>query len=89
MDNDPKHKAKATQEFLKANKWDILHWQSQSPDLNSTEHAFHLQKIRLKAERPANKQQLKAAVAKVWQSISKEAFKNKINRLTDILIASF
>ncbi|CAJ0940177.1 unnamed protein product [Ranitomeya imitator] len=26
MDNDPKHKAKATQEFIKAKKWNILEW---------------------------------------------------------------
>uniref|UniRef100_A0A3P9JP88 Transposase Tc1-like domain-containing protein n=1 Tax=Oryzias latipes TaxID=8090 RepID=A0A3P9JP88_ORYLA len=34
MDNDPKHPAKATQEFIKAKKWNILEWPSQSPDLN-------------------------------------------------------
>lgn len=36
MDNDPKHTAKETQEILKANKWNILHWPRQSPDLNPT-----------------------------------------------------
>ncbi|CAJ0916981.1 unnamed protein product [Ranitomeya imitator] len=30
MDNDPKHKAKATQEFIKAKKWNILEWPSGS-----------------------------------------------------------
>lgn len=55
MDN-----AKPTQEFLKAKKWYILQWPNQSPDINPK--AFHLPKTRRKAEKPANKQQLKAAI---------------------------
>ncbi len=58
MDDDPKHTAKATQEFLKVKKWIILQWPSQSPDLNPIEHAFHLLKTKLKTERPTNKQHL-------------------------------
>ncbi|CAJ0960558.1 unnamed protein product [Ranitomeya imitator] len=72
MDNDPKHTAKTTQEFMSAKKWNILQWPSQSPDLNPIEHAFHLLKSRLKTERPTNKQDLKAAAVKAWQSIKKE-----------------
>ncbi len=40
MDGDPKHTAKATQEFLKVKKWNILQWPSQSPD--STRLSMHL-----------------------------------------------
>jgi len=73
MDYDPKHTAKETQEFLKVKKWNILQWSaSQSPDFNPIEHAFHLLKTKLKAERPTNKQQLKSAAVKAWQSITKE-----------------
>ena len=52
MDNDPKHTAKATKEFFKAKKWNILQWPSQSPDLNPIEHAFHLLKTKLKGKMP-------------------------------------
>ncbi|CAJ0943504.1 unnamed protein product [Ranitomeya imitator] len=72
MDNDPKHKAKATQEFIKAKKWNIFEWPSQSSDLNPIEHAFHLLKTKLQTERPTNKQQLKTTTVKAWQSIKKE-----------------
>ena len=51
MDNDPKHTVKATQEFFKAKRWNILQWPSQSPNVNPIKHAFHLLKTRLKAER--------------------------------------
>lgn len=36
-DNDLKHTAKATQDFLKALVWNILQWPSQSPNLNPVE----------------------------------------------------
>ena len=64
MDNDPKHTAKATQELLKENKWNILQWPSQSYDLNPIEHEFHLLKAKLKAERPTNKEQQKTAAVR-------------------------
>ncbi len=74
MNNDPKHTAKTTQEFLKVivEKWNIVQWLNQSPDFNPIEHAFPLLKTKLKAERPTNKQQLKSAAVKAWQSITKE-----------------
>lgn len=58
IDNNSKDTAKVTQAFLKAKKWDAVHWpsQSQSPDLNPTENVFHLLKTKLKTERPTNKQ---------------------------------
>lgn len=64
MDSDPKHTAKATQEFFKTKKWNILQWTSQSPDLNPIEHAFHVLKTKFKAERTTNVQHLKTAAVK-------------------------
>lgn len=89
QDNDPKHTANATKEFIRGKKWKVLDWPSQSPDLNPIEHAFHLLKRRLKSETPQNKQQLKMAAVKAWQSISKDDTKSLVmsmgRRLTAVI----
>ena len=72
MGIDPKHTTKATRELLKAKKLNVFKWPSQSPDLKPTEFAFPFLKTNLQAERPMNKQQVKVAAVKAWQSISQE-----------------
>ncbi len=87
MDDDPKHTAKAAQEKVKI-KWNILQWPSQSPDLNPIEHAFQLMKTKLKVERPTNKQQLKSAALKAWQSITKEKTQSLVMSISSRLKAA-
>lgn len=62
---------KATREFLKAQKFNVLQWTSRSPDHNPTQNAFHILNTQLNADRRTNKQQLKAAASqgrkcKMW-----------------------
>lgn len=91
QDNDPKHTAKTTKEFIRGKNWRLLDWPSQSPDLNPIEHVFYLLKRRLKGGAPQNKQQLKEAAVKAWKSITKEEFKSlvmSVGHRLDAVIAS-
>ena len=42
QDNDPKYIGNKTKDFIWEKKCKVLDWSSQSPDLNSIEHACHL-----------------------------------------------
>ena len=39
-DNDPKHTARATKEWLRKKHFKVLEWTIQSPDLNPTENLW-------------------------------------------------
>jgi transposase len=70
-DNDPKHTAKRTQEWLQDHQIQVLQWPAQSPDLNPIEHLWDLLKRRLAAH-----ERMPSGMLELWERI--EAEWNKI-----------
>ncbi|KAG1437190.1 hypothetical protein G6F55_014107 [Rhizopus delemar] len=71
-DNDPKHKAKSTIDWLDNHQVRyISDWPAQSPDLNPIEHVWHQLKLKLSCyERRAKN------TDELWERVEKHAGKN-------------
>lgn len=72
QDNDPKHCSKSTQQFMQKNKYRLLPWPSQSPDLNPIEMLWQDLKKAVHLRKPSNIQQLKQFCKEEWSKISSE-----------------
>jgi transposase len=73
-DNDPKHTARVTREWLDDSGLEILDWPSQSPDLNPIEHTWFIVKQKLK-EYPTmakNSGELWDRVVEIWNGLTTE-----------------
>ncbi len=70
-DNDPKHTARSTREWLKENSIKVLDWPAQSPDMNPIEHLWqHLkQQLAQYKEPPKGVQELWERIEKVREAI--------------------
>ena len=66
QDNDPKHTAKTTQEWLRDKSPNVLEWPSQCPDLNPIEHLWRYLKIAVQQRSPSNLTELERMCREEW-----------------------
>jgi hypothetical protein len=80
QDNDPKHKAKQSMEWLNNHFPQVMVWPAQSADLNPIEHLwFHLKKkLSTYEEPPKGMLELWERVEKEWAAIDKSVCQNLI-----------
>ncbi len=88
-DNDPKHTAKATKEWLKKKHIKVLECPSQSPDLNPIENLWRELKVRVAKRQPRNLNDLKRICKEKWDKIPPEMCANLVanyrKRLTSMI----
>ncbi|KAK3513183.1 hypothetical protein QTP70_009768 [Hemibagrus guttatus] len=68
-DNDPKHTARATKEWLRKRHFKVLEWPSQSPDLNPTENLLRELKIHVAQPQPQNITALEEICMEEWAKL--------------------
>ena len=72
QDNDPKHTAIATKQYLAKNEVPTLPWPSQSPDLNPIENLWSILDDRVKGRVPQNEEELYEVLKSGWEALPKE-----------------
>ncbi|KAG2461018.1 TCB1 transposase, partial [Polypterus senegalus] len=72
QDNDPKHTAKISKEWLHDNSVNVLEWPSQSPDLNPIEHLWRDLKMAVHRHLPSNLMELKRCCKEEWAKLAKD-----------------
>ncbi|KAG2459283.1 TC1A transposase, partial [Polypterus senegalus] len=72
QDNDHKHTAKISKEWLQDNSVNVLEWPSQSPDLNPIEHLWKDFKMFVHRRFPSNLMELERCCKEEWAKLAKD-----------------
>lgn len=81
QDNDPKHSAKITMQYLKKNKIKLLDWPSMSPDLNPIENLWDEIKRRIPSTSRRNVAMLENEILNVWLNMPKRILQKLVESM--------
>ncbi|KAG2455931.1 TCB1 transposase, partial [Polypterus senegalus] len=72
QDNNPKHTAKISKEWLQDNSVNVLEWPSQSPDLNPIKHLWRDLKMAVHRRFSSNLMELERCCKEEWAKLAKD-----------------
>lgn len=82
-DNDPKHTAKNTKQWLNEKDIVVLEWPSQSPDMNPIENLWFELKKKVKAMKLKSLKELPEAIVTCWNSLEKSLCEKLVDSMPD------
>jgi len=81
QDNDPKHKAKKTIEYLADNGIKVLPWPPQSPDLNPIENLWSILDKKCRRREPKNARELFEDLQEAWNALEVELLQKLVDSM--------
>jgi transposase len=81
QDNDPKHTARVSVDFLSQNAPSIIDWPANSPDLNPIENVWGMLKRRVEMQQPKNIEELIKVFMDEWNRLDKSVVINLIHSM--------